>query len=166
MDNLSDVQKELNSESLRQGIAAGTSKARNLGLFADDKEYHACGASSSKLPYGANGIDQIPFHSECRIGAIFLEGEAKHGRDDWKRGAYDESFHRERLMHVRAHLQQYLNGDKSEDHLAKVAWGCIAVMELQRLQQEAAEEAKEEQEAIAQLLQAQAEALKKKKHRR
>ena len=71
------------------------------------------------------GIDQIPFESLEALGDIFVEGEEKYGRDNWKRGVDDIPFQRERARHARRHLYLWVNGDRSEPHLAKVMWFCV-----------------------------------------
>lgn len=70
------------------------------------------------------GIDQIPFAFIERLGGIFAEGEAKYGRDNWKKGNSDPSYERERLRHAIRHLYLWADGDTREDHLTKVAWFC------------------------------------------
>lgn len=82
------------------------------------------------------GIEQIPFHSIERIGAIFEEGRIKYGRDNWKKGVGDNEFITERIKHMIRHLMLFANGDRQEDHLAKVGWGSVALMELIRLGEE------------------------------
>jgi hypothetical protein len=74
------------------------------------------------------GIDQIPFVAIESIGRIFAEGEQKYGRDNWKRDPSNESYNAERGRHALRHLYLYLNGDRSEDHLAKVAWYCVTTL--------------------------------------
>ncbi len=64
----------------------------------------------------------IPWEALHAIGRVFLEGEPKYGRDNWKVGGRD--YLDERCTHAIAHLQKWANGDRSEPHLAKVAWFC------------------------------------------
>jgi hypothetical protein len=70
----------------------------------------------------APGVDQIPFEAMERLGAIFAEGEIKYGRDNWKTAPHDKEFNAERTRHAIRHLMLYANGDRQEDHLAKVLW--------------------------------------------
>lgn len=83
------------------------------------------GAKTEKLGLG---LDQIPLISLEKIGKIFLEGEKKYGRNNWRRGASDEEYKRERWNHAERHLRLYNEGDRSEDHLAKVAWYAITTI--------------------------------------
>lgn len=72
------------------------------------------------------GLDQIPLEGMIELGKVFAEGEVKYGRDNWKKGVEGvEEYDRERLRHGIKHLMQYANGDRSEPHLAKVAWFCF-----------------------------------------
>jgi hypothetical protein len=74
------------------------------------------------------GIDQVPFCLLERVGAIFAEGEVKYGRDNWKQEPDDKSYDQERMRHALRHLHLYADGDRAEDHLAKVAWFCATTM--------------------------------------
>lgn len=88
-----------------------------LGVFVD--------SSKPKTEVVSPGIDQIPFEGIEAIGAIFAEGEPKYGRDNWKKGAGDIEYERERTRHAMRHLWLWANGDRSEDHIAKVGWFCV-----------------------------------------
>lgn len=81
------------------------------------------------------GLVMIPFYSILRIGRIFVEG-LRYGRDNWKKGVGDQEFQEERLEHALLHLIKWKEGDRTEDHLAKVAWFCVTQMELERLENE------------------------------
>lgn len=73
---------------------------------------------------GAN-LEQLPYAALEAIGKIFAEGEKKYGYDNFQKGVDDVDFQRERLRHAIRHLMLYANGDRSENHLAKVAWFAI-----------------------------------------
>ena len=79
------------------------------------------------------GLVMIPFYSILRIGAIFIEG-LRYGRDNWKKGVNDKPYQEERLEHALLHLIKWKEGDRTEDHLAKVAWFCVTQLELERLE--------------------------------
>jgi hypothetical protein len=74
------------------------------------------------------GIDQIPFESLEALGEIFAEGEAKYGRDNWKKVPNDHAYNAERTRHAIRHLYLWANGDRSEAHLAKVMWFCVTTL--------------------------------------
>lgn len=81
-----------------------------------------------------NGIEQIPLSGLIAIGSIFEEGRLKYGKDNWKNGVNDKGYQTSRLVHAITHLMLYANGDRSENHLAKVAWFCVTQLELERLE--------------------------------
>lgn len=99
----------------------------------DDIVRTPSGATSSICENGMDGVDEIPWDSLCRVGAIVEEGRAKHGAGNWLKAVGDEKFIYRRLKHAARHIWKYLNGDRSEDHLAKAVWGLLFMMELQRL---------------------------------
>jgi hypothetical protein len=81
------------------------------------------------------GLVLVPFYSLLRLGGIFIEG-LRYGRDNWKKGVNDKEYQEERLEHALLHLIKWKEGDRTEDHLAKVSWFCFTQMELERLEKE------------------------------
>lgn len=79
----------------------------------------------AKTEHLGTNLDQIPFEGLEAVGKIFAEGAIKYGRDNWKKGVGDKEYQLERLNHAIRHLMLYANGDRSEAHLAKVAWFCL-----------------------------------------
>ena len=59
-----------------------------------------------------------------RLAKIYAEGAKKYGDRNWELG---QPFS-EVLNHAERHLYMWKKGDRSEDHLAKVAWGMFAIM--------------------------------------
>jgi len=82
----------------------------------------------------STGLALIPFHSLFALGKIFVEG-LRYGKDNWKKGVGDKEYQEERLEHALTHLSLWKEGDRSEAHLAKVAWFCFTQLELERLEQ-------------------------------
>ena len=83
------------------------------------------------------GIDMIPVYSLYRIGEIFDEGIASgYPKENWKKGVGDKAYQIARAKHAAKHLWKWLNGDRSEAHLAKVAWFCVTQLELERLERD------------------------------
>jgi len=64
-------------------------------------------------PYGLKALAKV-----CREGF-------KHGRGNWREHPQPEGVV---LNHALAHLNKYMQNDRSEDHLAKVAWGMFALI--------------------------------------
>lgn len=103
------------------------------------------------------GKRYIPRRSLNRIGAIFLEGIPKYGENNWHKGYTDVAWQKERYEHAMEHLLKWYEGDRTEDHLAKVAWFCVVMLEfneqakvdaekIRLLQELAAKAVKEQQE--------------------
>ena len=70
-------------------------------------------------------LGQIPYAGLEEVGRIFAEGQRKYGRGNWKNGVGDKVYQEERCSHAIRHLMLWANGDRSESHLAKVAWFCL-----------------------------------------
>jgi hypothetical protein len=81
------------------------------------------------------GLVLIPWHSILAIGKIFIEG-LRYGKHNWKKGVNDKEYQEERLEHALTHFALWKEGDRSEAHLAKVAWFCVTQLELERLEKE------------------------------
>lgn len=71
-----------------------------------------------------SNLEQIPFEGLDEVGKIFAEGADKYGIDNWKNSPTQE-YRTERCRHAIRHLMLWSNGDRSESHLAKVAWFCL-----------------------------------------
>jgi len=83
--------------------------------------------SSTKIPL--NGFEQIPYNSIVAICKIIKEGEKAHGLGNWKKATNSHEDLIERLVHIINHTMLFIEGDRDEDHLAKVAWGGIFMRE-------------------------------------
>ncbi len=70
----------------------------------------------------------IPISFLQAIGKIFKEG-LRYGRNTWK-DKPDAEYIEERFNHALTHLVKWGNGDRSEDHLAKVGWFCGITIEI------------------------------------
>ena len=90
-------------------------------------------AERAKSDIVGTGLILIPWYSILAIGKIFIEG-LRYGRDNWKKGVKDPQYQEERLEHAMLHLIKWKEGDRSEAHLAKVAWFCVTQLELERLE--------------------------------
>lgn len=94
-------------------------------------------AQAAKSDVVGTGLVLIPWYSILAIGKIFIEG-LRYGRDNWKNGVGDNGYQEERLEHAMLHLLKWKEGDRTEEHLAKVAWFCVTQLELERLEEEKA----------------------------
>lgn len=55
-------------------------------------------------------------------------GVASHGERNWERGVPMSAV----IRHLMRHLVQWLDGDKSDDHLAAVLWNAAAAVHFER----------------------------------
>lgn len=75
--------------------------------------------------------DLIPIEFLDELASIFEEGrKSRPGMpegygESWRKGGSD--FTRDCLNHASNHLHLYMNGDRDENHMAKVAWNCLVV---------------------------------------
>lgn len=76
-------------------------------------------------------VEQIPFEGLEAVGRIFAEGMKKYGKDNWKNDPSAE-YRIERCRHAIRHLMLFANGDRGEEHLAKVAWFCLTEIYLSK----------------------------------
>lgn len=81
------------------------------------------------------GLVLIPWYSILELGKIFIEG-LRYGRDNWKKGVNDKEYQEERLEHAMLHLLKWKEGDRAEQHLAKVMWFCATQLELERMEKQ------------------------------
>ncbi len=67
-----------------------------------------------------------------RLAARYGKGAETHGPFNWEKGQPADVV----VNHMMAHLYQFLAGDRTDDHLAAVAWGTFALMHYQELKPE------------------------------
>lgn len=73
----------------------------------------------------------IPLEFDDELASIFEEGRKPRPNmpdgygNSWMKGG--DKFLEDCLNHAFWHLKMYMRGDRSENHLSKVAWNCLAV---------------------------------------
>lgn len=86
----------------------------------------------------------IPWESIKALGEIYHEGQVKYGPDGIngvtlttaiKSGKITNDWITERYNHAIEHLRLWLEGNRDEDHLAKVMWFAATVREIERLRE-------------------------------
>lgn len=68
-----------------------------------------------------------------RLAETYAEGAAKYGDNNWHKGFPVSDV----MNHCLKHINQWLSGDTTEDHLAHAAWNLFAVMHYEELLPEA-----------------------------
>ena len=77
---------------------------------------------------GKGRFDLIPAYALKRVALHFEHGGMKYNSRNWERGQYLSRY----LDSSIRHLYSYLGGDRSEDHMAAVAWNALAYMETEK----------------------------------
>ncbi len=88
--------------------------------------YGATASESLGLPYHL-----IPWESMRRVAAIFAEGLRKYPDTVVNARHLDRitpEWLDERYCHAIDHLAKWQEGNRNEDHLAKVAWFCLIAL--------------------------------------
>ena len=89
-----------------------------------DMDVFATGAK--RFPV-AERFDLMPFKGLIALSRVCAEGAARYGEHNWRLGIPQSNL----LNHAFRHLVLYLSGDRSEDHLAKVAWNALVAKEME-----------------------------------
>ncbi len=99
-------------------------------------------SEKAKTEKVGSDLTQIPMTALVQLGAVFVEGEEKYGRENWQRGLHDMEYQLERANHALLHLLHHIEAMKAgrthqldsavEMNLAKVMWFCATQMELER----------------------------------
>lgn len=64
-----------------------------------------------------------------RLAARYALGAKKYDDHNWRKGMP----HSDLLNHLMRHANLYNSGDRSDDHLAAVAWGAFALMHFEEV---------------------------------
>lgn len=64
--------------------------------------------------------DLIPLRALEREAVRMAEGAAAHGENNYRLGAQDPQFVKDRINHLIEHALKYAAGDRSDDHLAAI----------------------------------------------
>lgn len=64
-----------------------------------------------------------------RLAETYGEGSLKYGDENWLKGIDTKNL----MNHALTHLNKYMAGDKTEDHLAHAAWNLFAIMHNEEL---------------------------------
>ena len=70
----------------------------------------------------------VPVHPLVRLAALYGRGARKYGPHNYQKGIPLKRVYQS----LRRHLNQWRRGDRSEDHLAAVAWNAFALIYYER----------------------------------
>lgn len=88
-----------------------------------DIQTHPSGAQRERLGDQVR-YDLISPIALERLAATLAQGASRYGDRNWEKGLpFSDT-----LNHLLRHIYKYIEGDKSEDHLAHAAFGLFALM--------------------------------------
>lgn len=91
--------------------------------FEGNYETYNTGAKRSNRA-GKGRYDLIPSRPLERVAKVYEAGANEHGDWNWAKGIKMSRT----LDSAERHIRQYLDGDRSEDHLAQAVWNLCATM--------------------------------------
>lgn len=78
---------------------------------------------------GRGRYDLIPTRPLKRVAVKYEQGAQEYGERNWEKGMKFSRL----LNSATRHIQDYISGDRSEDHLAAAIWNCMGVMEFEEV---------------------------------
>lgn len=72
-------------------------------------------------------FDLVSTIGERRLAETYGEGAEKYGESNWLKGIPMTNL----INHAKDHINQYMSGDRSEDHLAHAAWNLFTAMHME-----------------------------------
>lgn len=73
---------------------------------------------------GKGRFDLLPVKPLRRLAKHYENGAKKYGDHNWQKGQPSSRYYDSAMRH----LIMYMDGDRSEDHLAAVAWNAFSMM--------------------------------------
>lgn len=99
--------------------------------MSDDKKPMATFESGATSTTEKPWYHLIPLSGLRRVAERFAYGAKKHGDHNYKKGAYDLNFLRDRKNHMIEHAVKYAGGDTSTDHLGAILCNAMILAELE-----------------------------------
>lgn len=96
-------------------------------------ESHGEGAAQREIKIGKGRPDLISPFALKRIGKWLELGAIRYGGRNWEKGMPFDTY----MQGVDRHLLEYKCGDRSEDHLAAICFGIMAIMHHEELGEDA-----------------------------
>lgn len=117
----------LSSEQVAASIAKVTEAARSRIVKTETGACRESGVAGSKDSRFPAKFSLIPARGLRRVAETCGEGFLKYGQGNWLNGFKETDL----LDHAMAHLNQYMMGDRTEDHLAHGTWNLLTLMHFQ-----------------------------------
>src|SRR5438045_217019 len=84
--------------------------------------------------------DLVPLSALRRLAERFGYGASRHGEGNYRNGANDAAFLRDRKNHLIEHAVKYANGDRSEDHLGAILCNAAILADLEQIADDAGDQ--------------------------
>lgn len=82
------------------------------------------GAAIREPQTGKPRMDLFPPEAMLRLGMWYGEGGEKYGDRNWEKGMLFSHY----VGAILRHTYKYMANDRTEDHLAAIAWNALAMM--------------------------------------
>jgi hypothetical protein len=89
-----------------------------------DAPVHSFPTGAVRGSAGSTRYDLVPRVGLRRLAETCREGAEKYGVDNWVKGIPSSNL----MAHALEHVYRWLDGDRTEDHLAHAAWGLFVLM--------------------------------------
>ncbi len=86
-------------------------------------------SGSTRTNIDTHRYDLISPWGLMRLAERYAKGAVKHGDRDWEAGQPEG----EVINHMDKHMTLYKQGDRTDDHIAAVAWGAFALLHFDEL---------------------------------
>lgn len=97
--------------------------SHHIGM-KEDRTIDVFDSGAKRVEASIPDYSGIPPFILRRLANIFEEGRVKYGERNWTKGLPTSST----MNHLLEHLMKWMEGDKSEDNLAKAMWGIVCLM--------------------------------------
>ena len=100
--------------------------------MSDKKTKFKTGAVRGEVKFNEfpHRFDLISHIGERRLAETYGEGSIKYGDDNWLKGIPIKDL----MNHAKNHINLYLGGDDTEDHLAHAAWNLFTAMHMEEME--------------------------------
>jgi hypothetical protein len=129
---VSAAKKTITPDVVEKQVSSESQKAVSSIIETSTGARREKGVAGSKTSVFPARFSLVPAIGLRRLAETCGEGEIKYGQGNWLAGFKQTDL----LDHAQAHLNEYIAGDKKEDHLAHAAWNLFVAMHLEETEEE------------------------------
>lgn len=108
----------------------GCQKFKEVFTIKDSGERQKYSTGAVRQPSKGKGrFDLIPAYALKRLAIHYENGAAKYSDDNWRKGMHTKRFMESALRH----LNDYLDGNREEDHLSAAVFNIFGIIETQEM---------------------------------